>query len=189
MPLTSTRSIGIRFLIIGILMVMVYPFLPAKQKWQIQAAFGDRTADSLLNEYYEAPVDGALQFSMERDFAIFAGDKRVADVNDIRYVEISQRVWDTGRVWSIHLRRDAVERLSKMLRANPDMSLWAVLDGSHVVRYDTPIGEFGSPIVIDPGIFGYGDDFVYEPFEPWYSRPFMLGSPQRLSEIRSGAAL
>lgn len=183
MPLTSTRAIAVRFAIIGLLSLFVYPFLPAKQKWQMQAALGGREADSLLKEYYQPPTSEALQFSLERDFAIFANDKRVADVNDIRYVELAEKVWGEGRVWSIHLRRDAVDRLQNLLKSNPDITLWAVLDGYSKARYDRPAGEIGSPIYIDPTAFGYEDAYAMDPLEPWYSRPYMLGSPQRLSDL------
>jgi hypothetical protein len=183
MPLTSTRAIVVRFAILGALSLFVYPFLPAKQKWQMQAALGGREADSLLNEYYEAPAPDALQFSIERDFALFADDSRIADANDIRYVEIAEKVWGEGRVWSIHLRRDAVERLQRTIESNPDISLWAVLDGAQKARYDRPPGEIGSPVYIDPAIFGYTDEYMSEPLEPWYSRPYLPRGPQRLSSL------
>ena len=43
----NVRAIILRVCVISILGAFVYPFLPAKQQWQIEAALGSSEADSL----------------------------------------------------------------------------------------------------------------------------------------------
>jgi hypothetical protein len=173
MRIINERVILLRLLVFGILLAMTYPFLPAKQRWQIQAAFGSDMADSLLNEYYEAPVPGALQFSMEHQFQIDAGARRLIDMSDVRYVQIADRVWGEGQLWAIHLRLDAIDRLRDQVRKRPDESLTANIDNTWEIPLDIPAGEVGSPVYIDPNRLSTDPYFVTSFFEPWYRRPYM----------------
>ena len=173
MRLINERVIVLRIMILAILLAMTYPFLPAKQKWQIQAAFGSDIADSLLNEYYEAPVPGALQFSMEHDFHIKAGTRRVVEMNDVRYVQIADRVWGEGQLWAIHLRLDAIDRLRDQVRDHPDVTLTANVDNAWEIPLDLPVEEVGSPVYIDPTWMSDDPYFVTSFFEEWYQRPYM----------------
>jgi len=173
MRLFNERVIALRLLTLGILLAISYPFLPAKQKWQIQAALGSDSADSLLNEYYEAPVQGALQFSMEHSFQIDAGSKRVIDMSDVRYVQIADPLWGSGKLWAIHLRLDAIDRLREQVRNHPDITLTANVDNSWEIPIDLPSEELGSPVYIDPSWMSTDPYFVSAFFEPWYQRPYM----------------
>ena len=160
-------------MVFGILLGLTYPFLPAKQKWQIQAALGSDGADSLLNEYYEAPVPGAMQFSMEHEFQIQAGARRIIDISDVRYVQIADRVWGEGQIWAIHLRLDAIERLRDQVRKHPDESLTANIDSEWQISLDLPARDVGSPLYIDPAWMSADPYFVTAFFETWYQRPYM----------------
>ena len=173
MRLINERVLVLRIMIFGILLGLTYPFLPAKQKWQIQAAFGSDSADSLLNEYYEAPVPGALQFSMKHQFQIDASSRRIIDISDVRYVQIADRVWGEGQLWAIHLRLDAIDRLCDQVRKHPDESLIANIDNAWQIPLDIPADEVGSPIYIDPTWMSTDPYFVTAFFEPWYQRPYM----------------
>jgi hypothetical protein len=175
MRLINARVVVLRILVIGILLGFTYPFLPAKQQWQIQAALGSDSADSLLNEYYEAPVEGALQFSMEHNFALKAGTRRIADISDVRYVKIADRVWGEGRVWAIHLRLNAIEELREMVEKQPDVSVVAVIDGEAEIPLDLPPTEIGSPLYVDPAYVSTDPYYVDAFFEPWYQRPYIPG--------------
>jgi hypothetical protein len=173
MRIINERVIILRLLVFGILLSMTYPFLPAKQKWQIQAALGSDSADSLLNEYYEAPVPGALQFSMEHQFQINAGARRLIDMGDVRYVQIADRVWGEGKLWAIHLRLDAIDRLRDQVCNHPDESLVADIDDTWEIPLDLPAGAVGSPLYIDPTWMSDDPYFVTAFFESWYQRPYM----------------
>ncbi len=173
MRLINVRVLVLRLMVLAILVAMTYPFLPAKQKWQIQAAFGSDNADSLLNEYYEAPVPGALQFSMEHQFRIDASGRHLIDMSDVRYVQIADRIFGEGQLWAIHLRLDAIDRLRNQVQKHPDATLTANIDNAWDIPLDLPVAEVGSPVYIDPTRMSEDPYFVTSFFEPWYQRPYM----------------
>jgi hypothetical protein len=175
MRIINEKVLVLRILVIAILLGFTYPFLPAKQQWQFQAAIGSDTADSLLNEYYEAPVEGALQFSMEHTFELKAGDRRIADIGDVRYVKIADRVWGEGRLWAIHLRLDAINRLRDIVKEQPDANIVAVIDGEAQIPLDLPPTDIGSPLYVDPSYISTDPYYVDVFFEPWYQRPYIPG--------------
>lgn len=168
MRLFNPRLIVLRLIVVVVLGGFVYPFLPEKQKWEIEASFGSPTADSLLNEYYNPPVEGALQFALEIPFAIKTRDgQHLVQRRDVRYVELGEMLWRRGEHWVVHLRRDAVARLRRHVESQPGEPLLVVLD----YNWEAPLmlSEVRSPLHIDPRIFA--DDrsaITYEVLDSWY---------------------
>jgi len=171
MRMINVPMILSRLVVLGILGLFLYPFMPAKQKWQLQAAFGSKTADSLLWEYYRPPVVGAMQFALEFPFAIRAADGReLANRRDVRYVELGESLWRRGEQWVVHLRRDAVDRLAKHLKQNPGTVLRVELDQGWGA--DFKLEEAQSPLYIDPRLFtDEPGSLVYQAIEDWYIVP------------------
>lgn len=176
MHIINTRAVVIRVLILAILFAFVYPFLPDKQKWQIQASVGIPTADSLLSEYYDPPpADDAMQFSLETFFSIIANNRSVIDANDVRYVRVVDKIWGNGRLWEIHLKRGAIERLEEHLKAQPDADLLVSLGDDWHAPYDISLQDIRSPIYVDPALWSTEPYFVTTVLEGWYERPYMGG--------------
>ena len=176
MHLINTKVILIRVLILAILFAFLYPFLPDKQKWQIQASVGLPSADSLLAEYYDPPpVDDAHQFSMETFFSVMSGNQRIVDANDVRFVRIVDKIWGNGQLWEIHMRLNAIERLQKHVRANPSTRLKASLGEDWDVSLDLTLRDIQSPLYIDPALWSEEPYFVSSVLEGWYERPFTGG--------------
>jgi hypothetical protein len=166
MSLLNPKTILIRVLIIAILAAFVYPFLPAKQQWQIQAAFGSSEADSLLGEFYQPPLDGALQFAMEFPFKIGTDRRPIISRNDIRYVELGDKLWGRGQLWVIHLRLNALTELEDQIRSSPGEPLWVELDRDWRVPLD--VARAQSPLYIDPAGFSSDPSFARSVLEDWY---------------------
>ena len=176
MKLINERVLILRIVVIAILFSFVYPFLPDKQKWQIQSSVGIPGADSLLAESYEPPpTDGAMQFALETFFSIKDGSQRIVDANDVRYVRIVDKLWGQGKLWAVHLRHNAIEKLKTRLKKNPATKLMAALDDSPV-PLDVDLRDIRSPLYIDPGLWTDDPYFVTAPLEGWYERPYM-GNP------------
>ena len=176
MHMINARWFIIRFLILAILFAFVYPFLPEKQKWQIQASVGISGADSLLAEYYDPPPDtDAMQFSIETFFTIASGNRQIVNAHDVRYVRVVDKVWGSGRLWEIHLRRPAIQRLREYMQANPSASLVASLGEDWDVPLDIPRSEIHSPFYVDPAQWSDEPNFVTAVLEGWYVRPYMGG--------------
>jgi hypothetical protein len=166
MSLINPRTIVIRVIIVAILFAFVYPFLPVKQKWEIQAAFGSREADSLLWEYYQPPINGAQQFALEFQFAIHSDSRQLVGRHDVRYVELGDKLWSRAKQWVVHIRQDAVERLDAQLQERPGEQLWVELQ--HDWRAPLNLPAAGSPLYIDPGLFSSDQYFAGSVLESWY---------------------
>ena len=183
MQILNPRALILRFVVMAILLAMTYPFLPAKQQWQVQSALGSNEADSLLNEYYEIPVEGALQFAIEFNFEIRSDSRTLAYANDIRYVTAADKVWGEGKLWAVHLRRHIVEKIEDHMRDHPDETIYAVLDNDWDYRVALDLPEARSPIFVDPGAFSTDPYFVTSVLESWYQRPFLLGNAMAMPDI------
>ena len=166
MPLLNPRFIMLRFIVIAILFAFLYPFLPARQQWQIQAALGSRTADSLLREFYEPPVEGAQQFALEVRFAINSDARQIIGHRDVRYVELGDKLWGRGKQWVVHIRQDAQKRLAGHLKNHPTERLWVELDRDW--RAPLELASAESPLHIDPRLFSDGDYFPSGVLDSWF---------------------
>ena len=186
MQILNPRIMILRLVVFAILLAMTYPFLPAKQQWQVESAFGSSEADSLLNEYYEEPTEGALQFSLEFSLEIRTVSRTLAYANDIRYVTVADKVWGEGKLWSIHLRRHIVEKIEEHMSEHPDESIYVVLDNDWEWRVELDLPEARSPIYVDPAGFSTDPYFVTSVLESWYHRPYLPGSAMIMPEIPDG---
>ncbi|HUU46351.1 MAG TPA: hypothetical protein VM118_11530 [Acidobacteriota bacterium] len=166
MPLLNPRFIVLRLIVILILLAFVYPFLPARQQWQIKAALGSGEADSLLREFYEPPVDGAQQFALELRFAIRSDARQIVGHRDVRYVELGDKLWGEGKQWVIHIRQDAQKRLADHLSNRPTERLWIELDRDWRAPLELVTAQ--SPLHIDPGLFSGEPYFPGSVLESWY---------------------
>ncbi|GAB4326531.1 MAG: hypothetical protein Kow0074_21190 [Candidatus Zixiibacteriota bacterium] len=183
MHIINAKVIILRVLILAILFAFVYPFLPDKQKWQIQASVGIPGADSLLAEYYDPPpADDAMQFSLETFFSILAGNKAVVDANDVRFVRVVDKLWGNGRLWEIHLRRGAIDRLQDYLHSTSDTRLKVSLGDDWDAPFDLAANDVRSPIYVDPALWSSEPYFVTTVLEGWYERPYM-GGPGMASPV------
>lgn len=162
----NPRTIVLRFIVLGILAAFVYPFLPARQQWQVQGSFGSHAADSLLGEYYQPPVEGAQQFALEFQFAIRNDTRQIIGRRDVRYVELGDKLWSRGKQWVVHLRQDAVERLADHLRDHAGAPLYAELEPDWKTRIRIPVAR--SPIYVDPALFSDDEYFAHQALEDWY---------------------
>ena len=77
------------------------------------------------------------------------------------------KLWGYGKVWVVHLRRNALERLDKQINSSPGADIWVELD--YDWRIPITIDSAQSPLYIDP--IGFSDDptFASSVLESWYS--------------------
>jgi hypothetical protein len=170
----------LRLIIAGILFGLTYPFLPLKLQWRVRAALGNETAEILLAEFDTPPDDvpDALQFPLENQLVVTAGDHTVFTTNDIRYVRSLGEPGSSGRQWEIHLFPDAAHAIRRQLANHPDVQMWVTLDGEFRISAPQHKWGAGSPICVSPSGFSTDPSFGMEILVPWYERPFLpSGSP------------